>query len=688
MIPCSHCGKSLVFQDDPAERTVHCPDCSQATLLPTSKGVAGSSRFEGAARQPDYAADRFLDALDSDPRVVQAPRAQTCELGWLGPYRLLAMLGKGGMGIVYRAEDPILKRPVALKTPLPELAADADVKERFLRKAQAAAAIKHRHIVTIHHVGDAGGTPYLAMEFLEGESLEQRLRRAEKTISEAPTFAGGSPSTVTVAEIVDIGREIADGLAAAHERGLIHRDIKPANIWLETLSSAGTESAPALLCEDPGFRPAHALSGSSCLTRPGEVVGTPAYMAPEQASGKAVDHRTDLFSLGCVLYRMCTGKLPFPGLDNLAILSALANETPCSPMELNSEIPPALAELVMDLLAKEPSHRPQSALMVCRRLEAIAAGLEETRRSAKPQRTRWRVAGALSLCLAVVLLVMAMNQHRTPSLALKGNEGNGTAPLPAGSPLTGDEYVLAMILQHLRTVPEPNDRRFLRFFSSHHLSGADRAGQRQALATALNHLSRASELIQPRSIDEAGTVFVIDLRALGWEQQPLVRATDQKPADLNTFDLVLLEYPFAVIPTKSANFAELAREFLLPAGQVLPITFVRSDWFATVATQAPLYYDLLQLPGTVQELEQSLGVDVKVDFAKKHVQRAGLTGSIHDRVVERHPTRNGAYWKTFDSANNWESILKGPDRSFSHGGRSVVQPPEQPPGLFRVQRPG
>src|SRR5262249_25994152 len=222
--------------------------------------------------------------------------------------------------------DPGLRRLVALKAMLPALAGSASAKERFFREARSAAALKHPHIVTIFQVGEDGGVPFLAMEFLEGESLDQRLQR---------------DGSLPIAEVLRIGREVADGLGNAHEKALIHRDIKPANIWLESvvnspLSVARKHSCPAtadglrttdyhVKILDCGL--ARGMGEQTQLTQSGAIVGTPAYMAPEQAGGLPVDHRCDLFSLGCVLYRLCTAELPFKGNDTMAILSALAMET-------------------------------------------------------------------------------------------------------------------------------------------------------------------------------------------------------------------------------------------------------------------------------------------------------------------------------------------------------------------------
>jgi hypothetical protein len=251
--------------------------------------------------------------------------------------------------VVYRAEDVALRRHVALKVLRPGFARRPDAAARFLQEARAAAALRHDHVVTIHQVGEAdtpaGRVPFLAMELLEGASLESTLARR----------------AVSPAEAVRIGREVAEGLAAAHAAGLIHRDIKPDNIWLE-----GARGRVKLL----DFGLARAVTSDARLTAHGEIVGTPAYMAPEQAAGRPLDGRTDLFSLGCVLYRLCADRLPFPGPDVMTTLSALATHEPAPLREVNPAVPPALAELIHRLLAKAPVDRPASA-------HAVASALRE-----------------------------------------------------------------------------------------------------------------------------------------------------------------------------------------------------------------------------------------------------------------------------------------------------------------------
>jgi serine/threonine protein kinase len=265
------------------------------------------------------------------------------------------------MGVVFEAEDPHLKRPVALKVMRPSLAANAEFHRRFLREARLAAAIEHEHIVTVYQVGEDRGVPFLAMQLLRGKTLEDRLERA-----------GGR---LALPEVLRVGREIAEGLAAAHARGLVHRDIKPANVWLE-------ERRGRVRIVDFGL--ARGSEPDAQFTQAGAVIGTPAYMAPEQANGATVDARCDLFSLGAVLYRAATGQSPFGGRDTLSILSALATRTPVPPHRVVPSLPRMFSGLVMRLLAKNPDDRPRSAREVVEAIEALERGDTEEQAGACP----------------------------------------------------------------------------------------------------------------------------------------------------------------------------------------------------------------------------------------------------------------------------------------------------------------
>jgi len=292
--------------------------------------------------------DAATDASSSFLHFL-SPAKSDDELGRLGGYRILSCIGQGGMGLVLLAEDLQLQRKVALKVIKPEVASQADAKDRFLREARTAASIEHDNIVTIFQVGEENGVVYLAMQLLEGEALQERVAR-EKTMS--------------LRDTVRIAGQIASGLKAAHDQGLTHRDIKPDNIWLE----AGNDRVKIL-----DFGLARGADEANQITQSGVIVGTPQYLAPEQAEGREIDSRADLFSLGVVLYRMLTGKSPFARNTLIATLGAIGNHTPPPPHELRSDIPPALSSLVMGLLEKKPEERIDSAETFLARLKDFIA---------------------------------------------------------------------------------------------------------------------------------------------------------------------------------------------------------------------------------------------------------------------------------------------------------------------------
>ncbi|MBP3956773.1 serine/threonine protein kinase [Gemmata sp. G18] len=269
------------------------------------------------------------------------------EVGTLGPYRVVKELGRGAMGAVYLARDTRLDRDLALKVMLPEFTADAEAKERFLREAKAAARISHDNVVTVYEADERDGIPYIAMQLLQGVSLDAFLQNK------------GAPA---LRSAVRIAREAALGLAAAHELGTVHRDIKPANLWLE---------APRGRVKLLDFGLARPGGADNELTKSGAVLGTPAFMSPEQALGERVDHRTDLFSLGAVLYLLCTRQLPFQGASVGAVLLALGTKEPKPVRAQNVNVPESLAELIHQLLAKDPERRPQTAAAVANRLQEI-----------------------------------------------------------------------------------------------------------------------------------------------------------------------------------------------------------------------------------------------------------------------------------------------------------------------------
>jgi WD40 repeat protein len=346
---CPGCGKTVKVAEAATERSLTCPHC-KAALRSFEAPTRSVANPDAQVTQPPASAQPTkVDGLD----LLAAPK-ELGENGMLGGYRIIKVLGQGGMGIVFQAEDLKLRRIVALKAMKLQIAADAEAGKRFLREARAAAAIEHDHIVPIYQVGEDRGVPFLAMQFLRGESLDDRLHRVP---------------VLPVLEVLRIGREIAEGLQAAHERGLIHRDIKPANIWLE-------EGRDRVKIVDFGLVRSTSGEDSSDLTQQGRIVGTAAYMAPEQGRGGPVDGRSDLFSLGCVLYRMATGEMPFRGTDFISMLMAVASDEPRLPRAINTAIPKELSDLILRLLAKDPGQRPETARATVEALAALERKLQ------------------------------------------------------------------------------------------------------------------------------------------------------------------------------------------------------------------------------------------------------------------------------------------------------------------------
>jgi tRNA A-37 threonylcarbamoyl transferase component Bud32/sugar lactone lactonase YvrE len=387
-------------------------------------GVADRDRPTGSAAD---------DALMS----FLAPSSEPGSLGRLDHYEILEVIGRGGTGIVLRARDSKLLRVVALKVLAAALAASGSARQRFAREARAAAAVRDDHVIDIHAVCDDGPLPYLVMEFIDGCTLETLLRK-------------GGP--LEVKQILRIGIQAASGLAAAHKQGLIHRDVKPANILLEN-------GVQRVKITDFGL--ARAVDDAS-LTQSGLIAGTPLYMAPEQAAGEPIDPRTDLFSLGSVLYELCTGRPAFRASTTMAVLRRVCDETPRPIRAVNPDVPEPLCRLIERLQAKKPADRPASAKEVAETLTRLLAGLNGGRslpedetallqgpaRRAGPARRKWLWTAAALVLLLAIGLSLGLTGKRltnlvTTILGLKGGGPAGEAkseapPAPPGDPTPPD----------------------------------------------------------------------------------------------------------------------------------------------------------------------------------------------------------------------------------------------------------
>jgi serine/threonine protein kinase len=371
-VKCRKCGHIMVAPPAPMPVASLAQNLPTQTLAPSPPAPPASQRA-GTVDLKQAGTNAAANSGEHDSSLTNflAPAQVADELGRLGKYRVLSIIGRGGMGVVYRAEDSLLKRVVALKAILPSLGANAAVHKRFLREARAMAAVDNGHIVRLYEVNEDGGVPYIAMEFLHGESLADRL---------------SSTARMPLPEILRIGREIAQGLAAAHARGLIHRDIKPANIWLESVAQKIQPLGPVSLTNDHGprtrdfrvkildFGLARAAEEDTHITQSGTILGTPSYMSPEQSRGEKVDFRSDLFSLGVVLYRLCTDSEPFTGPDGVSTMLAIATATPTPPQMRNLDVPAELSDLIMQLLEKDPARRTSTAQVVAETLASIERG--------------------------------------------------------------------------------------------------------------------------------------------------------------------------------------------------------------------------------------------------------------------------------------------------------------------------
>ena len=323
------------------------------------------------------------EAPTSDYSIIKkllSPPSHPEMFGRLDRYEIERVVGAGGMGVVLKGHDTELNRPVAVKMLATHLASSGAAKQRFAREARAAAAIVHEHVVSIYNVASEADVPYLVMRYVDGESLQDRVERC-----------GALPTE----EILRIGMQVAAGLAAAHEQGVIHRDIKPGNILVE----GGLDRA---FLTDFGLA---RIVDDAALTQSGVITGTPNYMSPEQASGEVAQEASDFFSLGSVLYFMAAGHPPFRAERPMAVLDRIRNKRHRPVWQINEEIPDALSDLIDRLLEKKPKRRIGHAGEAHRILSDILASQAKRRRN----RSRaWRVRWPAVLCAVIGILTLML----------------------------------------------------------------------------------------------------------------------------------------------------------------------------------------------------------------------------------------------------------------------------------------
>ncbi|MFZ3329619.1 MAG: protein kinase [Candidatus Acidiferrales bacterium] len=439
-------------------------------------------------------------------------------------YRIVEKLGGGGMGVVYKAEDTRLHRFVALKFLPDGFAQDSQALSRFDREAQAASALNHPNICTIYEIGEQNGQPFIAMEFLDGQTLKHRI--------------SGKP--LPLAEVLELGIEITDGLAAAHSKGIIHRDIKPANIFVterghaKILDFGLAKLAPVA----EGVGASKMPTAEELLTSPGATLGTIAYMSPEQARGEELDARTDLFSFGAVLYEMATGRMAFPGNSAAVIHDGILNRTPVPASQSNHGLPPKLDEIIGKALEKDRRLRYQSAADIRTDLQRLKRDTDSARLPVetsavgvgKQRGIRWKLIVPAAIALVALAAGGYFYFHRTPKLTDKD-----TIVLADFTNTTGDPVFDGTLRQGLSVQLEQSP--FLSIISDEQIKQTLQMMGQKPDAKLTQEIARelcqrtGSAAVLDGSITQIGTPYLLTLKAVNCVSGESLASTEAQASD-------------------------------------------------------------------------------------------------------------------------------------------------------------